>query len=92
MHGDTEAYPTAEIELCLGGTKKTAKVAVAPVSVLLGQDVYDIRGGWKLPEMGLLAEIRTQKRCQEEARREETAQLDEKGSQPRIEGGVSPVR
>lgn len=45
VHGDTEEYPTAEIELCLGGTQSKAKVTVAPqqpIPVLLGRDLYDV--------------------------------------------------
>ena len=43
VHGDTESYPTTEVESSLGGIQRKARVVVAPslpVSVLLG--LYDI--------------------------------------------------
>ena len=78
VHGDTESYPTTEVEFSLGGIQRKARVVVAPslpVPVLLGRDLYDIRDGWKLPETGLLAETRAQRKRREDAvqqRREET--------------------
>ena len=68
VHGDTVEYPTAVVNLSMGGYTRRASVAVAPslpVPVLLGRDLYDINSGWKTPEAGYLVETRSQKKRQE---------------------------
>ncbi len=69
VHGDTEAYPTAEIELCLGGSRRKAKLAVAPslpVPVLLGRYLYDVWDGWRSPEAALVAKTRAHREAVKE--------------------------
>ena len=44
-HGDSEDYPTTEVDLLLEGTKRKVRAVVAlslPVPVVLGTDVYDV--------------------------------------------------
>ncbi len=68
VHGDTVEYPTAVVDLVLGGHTRKASVAVAPslpVPVLLGRDLYDIRSGWKSPDTGYMVETRSQKKIRE---------------------------
>ena len=88
IHGDTVEYPTAVVNLSMGGYTGRASVAVAPslpVPVLLGRDLYDINSGWKTPEAGYLVETRSQKKRQELVDlldQEEQAGLSELFDQP----------
>ena len=65
VHGDSEDYPTTEVDLLLEGTKRKVRAVVAPslpVPVVLGTDVYDVQEGWKDVELGLLVETRAAKK------------------------------
>ena len=49
VHGDSEDYPTTEVDLLLEGTKRKVRAVVTPslpVPVVLRTDVYDVQEGW----------------------------------------------
>ncbi|XP_064389549.1 uncharacterized protein LOC135337548 [Halichondria panicea] len=80
VHGDTVEYPTAMVELALGGHTRKANVAIAPslpVPVLLGRDLYDIRSGWKSSDTGYMVETRSQKKIRESKSMDDLMDLDE---------------
>ncbi len=65
VHGDKVEYPTAVVDLTLGGRTRQVAVGVAhslPVPVLLGRDIYDAESGWIAPDTGYLVETRSRKR------------------------------
>ena len=62
VHGDSEDYPTTEVDLLLEETVRAVVAPSLPVPVVLGTDVYDVKEGWKDVELGLLVETRAAKK------------------------------
>ena len=95
VHGDSEDYPTTEVDLLLEGTKRKVRAVVAPglpVPVVLGTDVYDVQEGWKDVELGLLVETRAAKKrrvAEEETAAGNVVQAVSKGIEPNGSGLVN---
>ena len=84
VRGDSVEYPTAEVLLQIGDWEGKARVAVAldlPVPVLLGKDVFQETDSMPgAPDLGLLVEVRAQRRRDAQLSMEESNKLDQSSS------------